>query len=182
MLFQELGKMKRSWIMTAVIMIAIGLLLIMCPAQYMGMLVSALGYVLLVCATVLTLGFLSSNKVLVDYISLTGGLLIALIGLFVLIQRRDILSMLGLVFGLVLVIEGLNDLFNAFVYVRRAGRTAWWVLAALSLLTVLFGIFLLINPWWNSPQVLKKVIGVMMLFSSVISIIRVVLTWPFRTE
>ena len=42
MLFQELGKLKRSSIMTSIIMMAVGILMIMCPAQYVGALVSAL--------------------------------------------------------------------------------------------------------------------------------------------
>ena len=180
MLFQELGKMKRSWIMTSIIMIAIGVVMIMCPVRYMGMLVSALGYVLLVAATVMILNFLSSKKVLINYIALTGALFVGLLGLFVLVHRRDILQILSLVFGLVLVIEGLSDLYNAFMYARRAGRTAWWVLAVLSGLTVIFGLTLLINPWWDTPAALKQVIGGMMLFSSVASIIRIVLTWPFK--
>ena len=180
MLFQELGKMKRSWIMTSIIMIAIGVVMIMCPVRYMGMLVSALGYVLLVAATVIILNFLSSKKVLINYIALTGALFVGLLGLFVLVHRRDILQILSLVFGLVLVIEGLSDLYNAFMYARRAGRTAWWVLAVLSALTIIFGLILLINPWWDTPAALKQVIGGMMLFSSVVSIIRVVLTWPFK--
>ena len=180
MLFQELGKMKRSWIMTSIIMIAIGVVMIMCPVRYMGMLVSALGYVLLVAATVIILNFLSSKKVLINYIALTGALFVGLLGLFVLVHRRDILQILSLVFGLVLVIEGLSDLYNAFMYARRAGRTAWWVLAVLSVLTVIFGLILLVNPWWDTPAALKQVIGGMMLFSSVASIIRIVLTWPFK--
>ena len=180
MLFQELGKMKRTWIMTSIIMIVIGIVMILCPVQYMGMLISALGYVLLTFATVMVLGFLSSKKVLVNYITLTGGLFVGLLGLFVLVKRGDILPMLCLMFGLFLVVNGLNDLFNAFMYARRAGRAAWWVLALLSVITVLLGLILLVNPWWNSPGVLKMVIGGMMLFSSMVSIIRVIWTWPFR--
>ena len=91
MLFQELGKMKRTWIMTSLILIAIGLVMIMCPVPYMGMLISALGYVLLVGATVMGLNFLSSKKALINYVVLTGGLFAGLLGLFVLVHRRDIL-------------------------------------------------------------------------------------------
>ena len=181
MLFQELGKVKRTWIMTSIIMIAIGVVMIMCPVRYMGMLVSALGYILLVAATVMGLDFLSSKKVLVNYVGLTGGICVGLLGMFVLIERREVLPILSLLFGLILVVEGLSDLFNAFMYARRAGRAAWWILAVLSLLTIVFGLILLVNPWWDSPAVLKKVIGGMMLFSSVVSIIRVILTWPFKS-
>ena len=56
MLFQELGKLKRSSIMTSIIMMAVGILMIMCPEQYVSALVATLGVglpsfilVLLVC-------------------------------------------------------------------------------------------------------------------------------------
>lgn len=179
MLFQELGSLKRTWIMTSIVMITIGIIMIMCPVRYMGMMISVLGYVLLVAAAVMVLDFLSNKKVLVNYVSLTGGLLVGLLGMYVLVQRREVLPVLSLLFGLVLVVEGLSDLFNAFMYSRRAGRAAWWILAVLSVLTIVFGLILL-NKRWDSPVILKNVIGGMLLFSSVVSIIRVILTWPFR--
>ena len=98
-----------------------------------------------------------------------------------LVHRKEVLPILGLLFGLFMVFEGLSDQFNAFVYARRAGQAAWWFLAVLAVLTVAFGVALLTNPWWESPAVLKRVIGIMMLFASVVSIIRTILTWPFKS-
>ena len=128
----------------------------------------------------MVLDFFSSKKVLVNYVYLTGALLLGLPGLFVLIKRHDVLPVLSFLFGVVLVLTGLNDLFNAFMYTRRAGRAIWWILAILSILTVFIGLILLFGLW-NSPVVLMNVIGGMMLFSSAVSIIRVVVTWPFKS-
>ena len=96
-------------------------------------------------------------------------------------HRRDVLPILCLLFGLFLIFEGLSDLFNAFVYARRAGQAAWWFLAILSVLTIAMGVVLLVNPWWDTPSALKQVIGGMMLFSSLVSIIRTIMTWPFKS-
>ena len=161
-------------------MIGIGILMIMCPVRYLGMLICAVGYILLVWAVTIGLDFMSSRKVLINYIYLTGGMLIGLLGLFVLVERREILPILSLLFGIFLVLGGFYDLFNAFMYARRAGRAAWWILAILSVITMACGLVLLINLWWDTTVQLKAVIGIMMLFSSVVSIIRVILTWPFR--
>lgn len=181
MLSQELGKMKRTWIMSSIITIAIGLIMIMCPVSYMGMFVSALGYILLVAATVVMLEFTTSKKVLINYIYLTGGILAALLGLFILLQRLELLPMLSFLFGLILILDGVNDFNSAYTYARRAGSAAWVTLVVMSVLTVAFGVVLLINPWWHSTEVIKNVIGCMMLITSVFSIIRVVLVWPFRS-
>lgn len=181
MLFQELGKMKRTWIMTALILIAVGIVMIMCPVRYMGMMISALGYVLLVWATVMCLNYLASKKTLMNYVTLSAGLFVGLLGMFVLVHRREVLPILSLLFGLFLVFEGLSDLFNAFVYARRAGQAAWWFLAVLAILTIGFGVVLLTNPWWDTPAALKQVIGGMMLFASAVSIVRTIMTWPFKS-
>ena len=72
MLFQELGKLKRSSIMTSIITMAVGVLMIMCPAQYVGALVSTLGYVMVIFSAVWVLNFISGKRVLMNYIYLTG--------------------------------------------------------------------------------------------------------------
>ncbi|MDO5702228.1 MAG: DUF308 domain-containing protein [Lachnospiraceae bacterium] len=179
MLFQELGKVKRTWIMTSIVMITIAIIMIMCPVRYIGSLIATIGYLLLVWSVVTILDFISSKKVLINYIYLTGGLFLGLLGLFVLTNRLEVLPMLSLMFGLGLLAEGIADLFYSFMYTRRSGRTAWIVLVILSILTILCGLVLLTNPFWDTPVKLKLVIGLMLLFSSVVSIVRTVLTWPF---
>ena len=182
MLFQELGKMKRSWIMSSLMLIALGIVMILCPVRYMGLMISALGYVLLVLAAVLFLEYLSGRETLMDHITLVIALAVGVLGLFVLVYRRDVLPTLGLIAGLFLVIKGLIDMFDAFVYARRAGHAAWGFLAILSIFTILLGLSLLWNPWWNTPSVMKRVIGYMLLFTSAVSIIRTIITWPFKSE
>ena len=180
MLFQELGKLKRSMIMTSVILMAVGILMIICPERYVELLIAAAGYGLLVLATVMGLEFLSSKKVLINYVYLTASLLIAVLGLAVLFFRGNILRVLGLLFGIFLVLEGLHELFNTWMYARRAQRRGWKVLIVLSVLLILAGIIILTNPWWNTPSSLMKVIGGMMLFSSAVGIVHVILIWPFK--
>ena len=60
---------------------------------------------------------------------------------------------------------------------------AWGVrLIALILGLIVCGLVVLINPWWSEPTKLFDVIGVMLLFSSVVSIVRLVLVWPIKGE
>ena len=166
--------------MTSVILMAVGILMLICPERYVSLLVVAAGYGLLILATVMGLEFLSSKKVLINYVYLTGSLLIGILGAAVLFYRKDVLQVLGLIFGIFLVVEGLNELFNTWKYARRAQRSGWWVLILLSLLLIASGIVILTNPWWDTPGSLMKVIGAMMLFSSAVGIVHVVLIWPFK--
>ena len=80
MLFQELGKLKRSSIMTSIVMMALGIMMIICPEPYIPSLVSALGYVMVIGATVVVLNFISGKKVLIQYIYFTFALIAGLLG------------------------------------------------------------------------------------------------------
>jgi len=180
MLFQELGKLKRGMIMSSVVMMAAGILMLICPERYVSVLVGAAGYGLLVLAAVMGFEFLSSKRVLINYVYLTGALLVGILGAAVLFYRNDVLRVLGLLFGIYLLVEGLSELFNTWRYARRAQRKGWWIQILLSLLLLLAGLVVLTNPWWDTPGALMKAIGGMMLFSSAVSIVHVIMIWPFK--
>lgn len=180
MLFQELGKLKRSSIMTSIILMAVGILMIICPKQYVNALVATLGYGALVFAVVMILDFISGKKALMNYIYFTGALILALLGIAIVAFEADVARIIGLIFGVILVTDGISGIVSTWMYVRRAGRSGWWVLNVLNALLILFGLIVLVNPWWNEPTMLFDVIGVMLLFSSVVSITRLFYLWPIR--
>lgn len=181
MLFQELGKLKRSSIMTSIIMMAIGIVMIMCPAQYVNLLVSTLGYAMVVFAIMYVLQFISGRRALMNYIYLTGALIVGLLGLAVL-AVDNIVAVIGLIFGLWVIADGGIGILHGMTFARRAERKGWQSLIVLGGLLVLFGLIVLINPWWNEPTILFDVIGCMLLFASGVSIVRLVYIWPIRAE
>ena len=180
MLFQKLGKMKQTWIMNSIILIIVAIVMLICPVDYIGVLISVLGYAMLIGCGVITFDYMASKKGLMNCIVLAVGLFIGLLGLIVMVKRNDVLPALSLLFGIGLILVGAYDFVSAFIYARRAGLAAWVVLTIFAVLTVACGIILLINPWWNNPAVLMHMIGYMLLYTSVVQIVRVVLTWPFK--
>ena len=90
MLFQELGKLKRSSIMTSIILVAVGVLMILCPKQYVNALVSTLGYGMLIFGVVMILDFISGKKALMNYVYLTGALILALVGIAIVVFEVDV--------------------------------------------------------------------------------------------
>lgn len=181
MLFEELSKIKRSSIMTSIVLVAVGIVMIMCPARYVDSLVSVLGYGMVVFAAVLMLNFISAKKLLINYIKFAGALVLLLIGISVLVFSNIVL-IIGIVFGLILISDGILTIINTSLYVRRAQRKGWWILILLSVLMIAGGLAILINPWWNETTELFFVIGVMLLFSSLVSIVRLIIIWPIKDE
>ena len=182
MLFQTLDKLKRQSILAAVLMMALSVVMLICPENYVNTLVVTVGYGMIVFAIVEMLEFISSKKALIHYIIFTGALIIAILGVFILIYNQDLLKALGWLFGFVLLQDGLFTLLNALLFARRSNRKGWWMLVVLAVALMALGVLIFLNPWWNSPSLLMKVIGGALLFSAFVSALRLVWIWPFKNE
>ena len=182
MLFQTLDKLKRQSILAAILMMALGVVMLICPESYVNTLVVTVGYGMIVFALVEMLEFVASRKALIHYILFTGALIIAILGVFILIYNQDLLKALGWLFGFVLVQDGLFTLLNALLFVRRSNRKGWWMLVILAVVLLVLGVLIFLNPWWDSPSLLMKVIGGALLFSALVSVLRLIWVWPFKNE
>ena len=180
MLFESLDKLRRNSILSSILLIFLGAVIIICPKAYIPSLTLMLGYTLVVISIIMTLNFLSSKKSLMDYLKFTGALILGLVGIAVLAFRSDIMRVLAWLFGFLLVLDGARTIIHSFTYSRRSQRKGWWVLTILSSLLVITGILLFVNPWWNTPDMLMKVIGCAVFFSAIVSGIRLFWTWPLR--
>ena len=182
MLFQTLDKLKRQSILAAILMMALGVVMLICPESYVNTLVVTVGYGMIVFALVEMLEFVASRKALIHYILFTGALIIAILGVFILIYNQDLLKALGWLFGFVLLQDGLFTLLNALLFARRSNRKGWWMLVVLAVALMALGVLIFLNPWWNSPSLLMKVIGGALLFSALVNALRLVWIWPFKNE
>ena len=182
MLFESLDKIKRNSIFSAILLTTLGAIVLICPQKYIPTLTLAFGYALVIVALVMILDFFSSKKSLMEYIKFVGAVVLLIVGICVLVFRSDILVVLARLFGFLLVLDGARTVYHSLAYARRSQRKGWWILTILSALLILAGIILFFNPWWNSTDKLMKVIGCAVLFSAVISGIRLYWTWPLRNS
>lgn len=182
MLFQSINKIKRSSIIMSMTLIALGIVMIICPGNYTMSLISALGYASMILAVVMTLEYLDSKKTFVNGMLLFCAMLIGLLGLSVVVFKDSVLQILGWTFGILLILQGIELFYNALMYVRPAGKKGWWMLAFLAVLLAAAGVLILLNLWWDTPQMLLKVIGLALLFDALVGIIRLIFIWPIKGE
>ena len=182
MIFDELNKLKQQSIMMSISLIVAGIFMIICPEKYTAMVIGALGSVMLVFSVLGILEYFSAKKALIQYVYLTGWLAVGIVGAAILFFEIHSLYMVCFLFGVFLIISGLSNAANAFIYARRTGRGNWWVLVVLSAVQVLMGLIILANPWWRTYASLFTAVGVMLLFSSLVSIVRLIWLWPIKSE
>ena len=95
MLFDSLDKIKRNSIFSAILLMALGAVMLLCPEAYISSFTLGAGYVLVIIAMVMMLDFFTSKKSLMDYILFVVALLILILGGCVLVFSEDIMSVLA---------------------------------------------------------------------------------------
>lgn len=182
MIFEALDKIKRNAVLTVIIFAALGAIMLILPAKYVLTLILCLGYSLVICAFVFMLDFISSAKSLMDHFKFVGALITLIAGILVLVFRDNTMEVLAWLFGAVMVFDGLRTLIHSFTYARRSRRRAWWLLTVLSVFLIAGGVILFLNPWFGTPGSLMNVIGGAVLFSAVVSTLRLIWIWPVKKE
>ncbi len=180
MLFQSLGRIKRTTIITAIILMALGVVILLCPEIYIGALITLFGYAMLILSLVMILDFFTGKKSLIHCILFTAALILGIGGICVLVFRDDVLRVLSLLFGVLLLVDGFHSLFYAYFCARRSGRKGGELLVILSVLSIVFGVILLFNPFWNMTDMLLKAIGSMVIYSGIVSGLRMIWIWPLK--
>ncbi len=180
MLFEGLSKLKRQSIMTAIILLAIGVVLIICPDRYISTLIDVLGILMLLGASIMVLDFISSEKSLMDFVRMTCALALGIAGGVVLILDTNTVYVIAWLFGIALIIYGIYSLFHALIFARRSGRKGWWVMVLLSALLIFLGVIIIIHPYWNTPGELLRIIGCVVVFSAIVSALRLIWIWPIK--
>ena len=182
MIFDALEQLKQRTIVISIILMSIGFILMIWPERYTDWIISTLGYILLIAATLMVLDFIASKKTMKNYINLIIALVLAIFGLCVLLFLDDILILLGWFAGLIWVVTGCISMFNTLTYIRRTGRKGWWMMILLSACLICFGLLTILNPWWDSPHLLLQMIGAMLLGTSVIGLLRLIWIWPAKKK
>ena len=180
MLFEVLDKLRQQTVISTIILMVLGLFMLVVPVKYDGIIVNILGYVIILLGAVMVWDFVAGEKKLSSCIIFTLALLLILLGIYILVSGDDILKVLSVLFGILLMIDGLHSGVHAWMYARRAGKKWWWILLILSCLLFAAGIIILNNPWWKTVHSFVKVIGGVILFAAAAGVVRLILVWPIR--
>ena len=122
MIVQALDKIKQQTIISSLLLMIVGLVMLIIPVQHDGILVEILGYIILLVGGVMIWDFVGGEKKLSSWILFTAALLLVVLGLFILLSGDDILTVLSVLFGILLIVDGLHSTVHAWMYARRSPR------------------------------------------------------------
>ena len=169
-IFGKTFKLSWSELAIGIAMSALGLVLTICPGLASSVVFNAIGIVGIIIGIVHLARYsmldsrasLSSNGMFTGMMWLVGGILI-------IILKGFLLSLLPMFFGLVLLIGGIAKLQYTLNF-KRMGVTRWYFELAATILSIAFGVIILINPF-GTALLLMRIIGIALLIEGIQNLI-----------
>ncbi|MBR4079973.1 MAG: DUF308 domain-containing protein [Christensenellaceae bacterium] len=159
-------KNKVIYLAISVIMVILGICMIAQPGNSASLICIAIGIALLVISALMIIRFLSAEeKSLSLQILLAIAVVIAIFGIFMLFRSKWILSLLNILLGIGILVDGIFKLIKA-LETKAHNLDKWWVVLLLALITCGLGLLLIFNPF-GGIELLMTFIGIILIVEGV---------------
>ena len=164
----RLKKMSITSIVFAILFILIGLFLIIRPADALHLVSYAVGIIFLIWGLISMTKFFSKknseNYLEVDFIL---GAFVFIFGIIILIKPDTIASIIPLLFGIWMLVNGVTKLSYSINIYREKKSFASIIV---SLLIIICGVLLIFNPF-SAAEILAQLIGISLIVYSILDLI-----------
>jgi uncharacterized membrane protein HdeD (DUF308 family) len=164
MMFEFLRKVRIQSLLTAVLTLLLGLMLTISPGMAVDTLIGLVGWVLVITGVVTLLSTLLRHTRLMGQADLVIGLLELASGLALLSRPGFLVSLCGVLLGLVLVLHGAGDIQSA----REAKALGydWKFTMAVGILKLVMGAVVIFDPF-STARLLMRVAGICLIVDAV---------------
>lgn len=158
-----LKRIKANVMVSAFICMALGIILVVWPGLSVRMVCMAIGVVLVINGISRLMNFIfGRDGSIFSQMNLVMGIIITVIGGWILFQPNTIIAMIPILVGIIIVIHGINNLQQT-VSLCQSRYDKWWVALLLALITVGFGVLLIFNPF-VAVDTLIRFIGLFLIY------------------
>ncbi|MGF1517115.1 MAG: HdeD family acid-resistance protein [Nodosilinea sp.] len=157
-------KATTGWVIAISLgLMLLGVLAILMPNIALAFFTSGLGWLVLLSGILQIMQSFQAGPLRGRCLSLGGGTLYAIAGLYILINPVKSAAVLAFALGLLFIAEGIFTIAMAFGY--RAGRSLSWFVAINGIVTLILGI-LVFNGWpFRSIRLIGAYMGISLLLS-----------------
>ncbi len=162
--------MQKSVNITSIMAIVVGILFLIYSEQAAAMITKAIGVLILVTGICVLIAYIrdKSNGFMAAG-GLIAGALLAIVGVFVIVNTDTVLTILGFIISIYIIIDGLIGIDSA-IALGRGGISGWPVHLVLNALLAGAGVYLLLHPI-ETVGTGTQILGVVLLFNGVLGLI-----------
>lgn len=170
---------KLSYILVYVSEIIIGLLLLLFTNLIFGYMSILIGSIIILFGGIkaaLSIKFQQTEqKTIQNYLSLTLGIILIFSGIFILVMREKVSSILPILFGAYIILGAILDLKSS-LYLKKVEFSKWWIFLISIGILMTGGIISILNPFKNT-FVNNQLIGVLMIIKGISDIVILLLSY-----
>ena len=155
--------LKANYTVSAGLCMALGLVLLIWPGTTTRLVCMLLGSVLLAYGGFQTVVCLiNKEKTFFSQGMLIFGIVVAVVGLWILLRPEMIIMAVPLIIGVLIIIHGVHNVIQA-VDLQREAYDKWWIALLFGVLTVIFGGLLVYNPF-EAAEAAIRIIGISLIY------------------
>lgn len=139
-IYVVLKEKKADITVSAILCIAIGSAVILCPNLTIVLLCRTLALILLIMGIANLLAYFVNRKS--RHLGLASGAVLILLGTVIMVKPTVIIPLLSIVIGAVLVLHGLKDM-QLVMEGKEYEEKRWWLPSLLATITLMFGLYLI---------------------------------------
>lgn len=140
-------RIRINFVCTSLLCIALGVLLILYPEMASTVLLRVVGGVLAICGILRIVGFLAGeNATFGAKMMLVEGILLVLLGAFILIRPELIQELFSIIIGILLLIHAIID-FKEAGKLKQFQMKNWWIVLLIAIITAGLGVLLIWKPY-----------------------------------
>ncbi len=162
---ERIKVVRNHMIIASILLLLIGVCFIVWPDESAKLLARATAIVILgVAAFEIVLFFLGRRRGMVDVPAVIIGAILGVLGVYLLIQPEVMLNFFNVIFGVVILIIGLDHIFQAIFIIRHV-RSLWWISLVVGVAAIGLGVLIIVNPF-SAVRTAMIIVGVTMVIES----------------
>lgn len=158
-----LKQIKADVILTALVCVAMGVVLLVWPAETLDIFCKILAAGLIFMGVVQMVSYFTNRSLHPAAGPL--GLIVLLVGIWVFIKPESIVSLVPIVIGVVLCVHGIQDIKLA-LEARENGYDRWWSMLVIALISLVFGVLCIVKAFGLVTLALQF-IGIALIFDGI---------------
>jgi len=155
--------LKANYTASAALCMVFGAVLLIWPGTTTRLVCMLLGGVLLSYGAIqVVICLINRERTVMSQGMLVFGIVVAVIGLWILLSPDMVIMMVPVIIGMVILIHGVHNVIQA-VGLRKEGYDKWWLALLFGILTVAFGGILVYNPF-EAVEMAVRMIGISLIY------------------
>lgn len=169
---EALKRIKADVILSAILCIALGVVLIIWSEETIRLACIAVAIGLMIIGTVNLIGYFMDR--IMHPFSGALGLVVLLIGIWIFLKPESVVSLIPIVIGVILAIHGIQDIKFSFE-AKKNNYDRWWGMLLMALISLVFGVLCIVHAF-GIVKLAMIFIGIALIYDGLSDLCIVILT------